>query len=295
MILERVLMPVPYFTLRQFSQKWNPLSREDKCENKQRLAASFKIKTMLIFALVLSTFVAPASVQAQVGSREQSLSITVMPMMLEVKAPKVSENITVRNNSRQPMKMQFRVYRWQKKNGQDFFAPTSDVVVTPPFVTIRPGADGVARVVRVSKKPLTAEESYRVFVDQVPPSRVRVDVTGVSSGVAMTLGQAIPAFFYPASAGATGQAGQNVGQPIFSAQSDGKNFQLIVTNPAQKRLRLSDVELLAGGVSVARKKGLLGYALPGEQTRFKISGRGGGLPDRIRYTSDSGRVEVPLQ
>jgi len=255
--------------------------------------------SLLSVCLVFSPFVLPLPLAAQqAGSRDQGLSITVMPMTVEVRAPKVSENITVRNNGRQPMKMQFRVYRWQKKNGQDFFAPTSDVVVTPPFVTVRPGADGVARLVRVSQKPLSSEESYRVFIDQVPPSRVRVDVSGVSSGVAMTLGQAIPAFFYPASTGgavAAGAAGQASGQPIFSVQSNGNNFQLSVVNSGAQRLRLSDVELLAGGTVVARKKGLVGYALPGEQANFKISGKGGGLPDRIRYQSAAGRVEAPLR
>jgi len=256
----------------------------------------FLTRSLLASCLVLSTVtVAPLSAQ-QAGGRDNGLSITVMPMAVEVVAPKVSEKITVRNNGRQPMKMQFRVYRWQKKNGQDFFAPTSDVVVTPPFVTIRPGADGVARVMRVSKTPLAAEESYRVFIDQVPPSRVRVDVSGVSSGVAMTLGQAVPAFFYPAGR-ATGAAAATpvTAQPIFSVQATGKNFQLDILNPTQKRLRLSDVELLAGGVVVARKKGLMGYALPGEQASFKISGKGGGIPDQIRYTSDAGRVETHLQ
>jgi len=241
----------------------------------------------------MSAVLLPSQAQ-KMGGRDQGLSMTVMPMIVEVHAPKVAETVTVRNNSRQPMKVQLRVYRWQKKNGQDLFAPTSDVVITPPFLTIRPGADGVARLVRVSKKPLTGEESYRIFIDQMPPSRVRVDVSGVRSGVSMTLGQSMPAFFYPASAAASATS-QEQTQPVFTVQAQGKNYEVTVTNPGGQRLRLSDVELMAGGVSVARKKGLLGYALPGEQATFKISGRGGGLPDRIRYNSDSGRIEAPLQ
>jgi len=245
----------------------------------------------LLAASLLPAFTHLAHAQ-QGGREQQGLSLTVMPMILDVRAPKVSDTITVRNNGRQPMKMQFRVYRWQKKNGQDMFAPTNDVVITPPFVTVRPGADGVARLVRVSQKPLTGEESYRVFIDQVPSSRVRVDVNGVRSGVAMTLGQSIPAFFYPASAGSA--AGQSSAQAVFSVRPNGKNYELTVTNPQAQRLRISEVELLAGGKVVARKKGLVGYALPGAQASFTIAGKGGGAPDRIRYQSDAGRVEVPL-
>jgi len=261
--------------------------KKELCLKKSRRVLS----VFLSAALLLPAF-APVA-QAQQGRQgEQGLSLTVMPLIMEVRAPKVADKITVRNNSRQPMKMQFRVYRWQKKNGQDMFAPTSDVVITPPFITVRPGADGIARLTRVSKKPLTGEESYRVFIDQVPSSRVKVDVNGVRSGVAMTLGQSIPAFFYPASAASA--AGQATAQPVFSVQASGKNYDLIVTNPQAQRLRISDVELLAGGKVVARKKGLVGYALPGEQANFKISGKGGGVPNRIRYLSDAGRVEVPL-
>jgi len=253
----------------------------------------FRLSGLLSFLALAAPVALPSALAQQPGRQQgQGISMTVMPMIVEVNAPKVAETITVRNSSRQPMKMQFRVYRWQKKNGKDMFAPTSDVVITPPFITIRPGADGVARLVRVSKKPLTGEESYRVFIDQMPSSRVRVDVNGVRSGVAMTLGQSIPAFFYPASTSSAAAAVQ--AQPVFSVAAKGKNYEISVINPLNQRLRMSDVELLAGGRVIARKRGLLGYALPGEQASFNLSGKGGGMPDRIRYSSDAGRVEAPL-
>jgi len=275
-----------------------------------------------LFGGVLSCLIVGAGQAQNTSDDPNAVTMTVMPMALDVKAPKVSDTITVRNGSRRPMQIQFRVFRWQKRDGKDFFSPTTDVVVTPPFVKIRPGGDGTARVVRTVQTPVQGEESYRVFVDQMPASRVRTNVSGAKPGISMVLSQSIPVFFStggqraaidnvpaPASSAASAQpepsaepastapaaASTTSSSLAFSIQSNGGRYNLTITNKGANRVRLSDVELMAGGKSVARKKGSLGYALPGQSASFSLSGRGGGSPDRVRYTTEEGRFELPLR
>jgi len=289
----------------------------------------FGVKTFVscLFGGILSYLVVGVGHTQNMSSDPNAVTMTVMPMALDVKAPKVSETITVRNGSRRPMQVQFRVFAWQKRDGKDVYTPTTDVVVTPPFVKIRPGDDGTVRVVRTAQSPVQGEESYRVFVDQMPSSRVRTNISGAKPGLSMILSQSIPVFFSsgghrvavdnmpahvspaPSSDVVTAQPEPNAAPAsttpaaatttssslAFSIQSNGGRYNLTITNRGASRVRLSDVELLAGGKRVAYKKGSLGYALPGQSASFSFSGRGGGQPDRVRYTTEEGRFELPLR
>src|ERR1700736_5594855 len=92
----------------------------------------------------------------------------VEPVLLELSAPTAAGVLTLRNNDDAEIVVQTRVVRWSQSNGSDVLEPATDVVASPPFVTLAPGADYVVRVVRVSKQPVREEESYRVVVDQLP-------------------------------------------------------------------------------------------------------------------------------
>lgn len=247
----------------------------------------------LASALIISFFAMVSVAHAQLAN---GVSLTVMPLMLDVKPPKVSDNVVVRNNSRMPVRLQVRVFRWQQKGGKDYYAPTTDVVITPPFIEVKPGGRATARVSRVSKNPVTSQESYRVFVDQIPPSSLRSTNPGESSaGVGMVLRQVVPVFFSPGTGGSgvRGQAQQaNI---LFTAQPARGGFNITAMNNGTNRVRMTDVVLLAGGQQVGGKPNLAGYALPGSQFRFFVPASGGGMPDSIRFTTDSGQIEYPLQ
>ncbi|UXN06883.1 fimbrial biogenesis chaperone [Bartonella sp. HY761] len=118
-----------------------------------------------------------------------------MPLALDIKPPQVGDNVIVLNGSEMPIRLQVRVFRWQQRNGKDYYAPTKEVIVNPPFIEVLPNGRATARVTRISKKPLKGEESYRVFVDQIPISSLRTAKSGiVTPGVNMVLRQIIPVF-----------------------------------------------------------------------------------------------------
>ncbi|UXN04413.1 MULTISPECIES: fimbrial biogenesis chaperone [unclassified Bartonella] len=245
-----------------------------------------RILAFIIVYLALAT----GAVQSQ--ELANGVSLTVMPLVLDVKPPKVADNIMVRNTSRMPVRLQVRVFRWQQKGGKDYYAPTNDVVITPPFVSVKPGGVATVRVSRVAKGPVLGQEAYRVFVDQIPPSALRTNNAGESSaGVSMVLRQVVPVFFSPG----TGGVAASQASISFFAQPASGGFNITATNRGSNRIRMADVFLLAGGQVIGAKSKLVGYALPGSDFRFFVATRGGGKPDRIRFTSDVGQIEYPLQ
>ncbi|UXM94074.1 fimbria/pilus periplasmic chaperone [Bartonella sp. HY329] len=246
---------------------------------------------MRILAFIL-VYLALATGAVQSQELANGVSLTVMPLVLDVKPPKVSDNIMVRNTSRMPVRLQVRAYRWQQKGGKDYYAPTNDVIVTPPFVSVKAGGVATVRVSRVAKGAVTKQETYRVFVDQIPPSALRTNGAGESSaGVSMVLRQVVPVFFSPGTGGGTAvQSGMS-----FVAQPAAGGFNVTATNRGSNRVRMADVFLLAGGQVIGSKSKLAGYALPGSAFRFFVATKGGGKPDGIRFTSDAGQVEYPVQ
>jgi len=102
------------------------------------------------------------------ASGASAASLQVTPVLLEVVAPGAAATVTLRNNGARPIATQVRVFRWIQESGGERLEPTEDVVASPPAVELQPGQDYVARVVRVTKKPVVGEESYRLFVDELP-------------------------------------------------------------------------------------------------------------------------------
>ncbi len=88
------------------------------------------------------------------------------------------------------MKVQARIFRWSQKDGKDVLEKTSDVIVSPPILSVAKGSDGIVRIARVSTKPVEGEETYRILLDEVP-SREKLQ----GGGLAVVVRQSLPVFF----------------------------------------------------------------------------------------------------
>jgi len=75
---------------------------------------------------------------------------------------------------------------------KDILTPTTAVVASPPIASLKPGGENLVRIVRVARTPVTARESYRVLVDQLPnPKGYKPGVVGI------LVRHAIPLYFEP--------------------------------------------------------------------------------------------------
>src|SRR5918993_1358762 len=116
--------------------------------------------------------------------------LSVSPVTLEIAAPRTNAKLNLENRGEEPVTVQIRVFRWAIKNGKESLTPTSSVVASPPMATLKPHGKYTVRIVRVANEPVTAEESYRLLVDQLPKP-----VNQPGSAVSFLIRQSIPVFF----------------------------------------------------------------------------------------------------
>jgi fimbrial chaperone protein len=190
-------------------------------------------------------------------------SLRVAPVVLDLQAPTAASTIRIWNDARRPINVQIRVFRWSQQNGEDSYEATNDVVASPPMATLRPGGENLVRIVRTSKRPVRAEESYRLVVDELPePSRRKAGT------VALVVRHSIPVFF--ATEDAQGA------EPAWSVSRQAGGYLVTVRNGGAKRLKVSNLTLDTGGPALGRRDGLVGYALGNSTATWFVpaSGRG---------------------
>jgi fimbrial chaperone protein len=196
----------------------------------------------LMLGMYLSPQISPAA------------QLHVEPVLLELNAPVAAGVLTLRNDDDIEAVVQTRVVRWSQSNGSDKLEPVTDVVASPPAVTLAPHGDYVVRVVRVSKQPVRDEESYRVIVDQLPSALGRQN-----RSVNVLIRQSIPVFFRgrdlrPASVS-------------WTLRHEAKRLVLTASNTGNEHLRIASLRLRnSAGVTISYGNGLAGYVL-GQSSR----------------------------
>ena len=121
---------------------------------------------MMLSSIVRFIFAVAIVLAAQMSSRAGSLQIE--PVLIDVAAPGAASTVSLRNDGATPINAQIRIFRWSQVDGKEKLEPTEDVVASPPAMTMAPKTNYVARIVRVTKRPVSGEESYRVLIDQLP-------------------------------------------------------------------------------------------------------------------------------
>ncbi len=232
--------------------------------------------TFAAFSTALSLIAAPASGFAA--------SLQVSPTSLEVTAPGAATTLTLNNPGDAPLKAQIRVYRWCLVNGEERLDPATGVVASPPMATLQPKTNYVVRVVRVSKQPVIAEETYRLVVDEIP------DRTNLPNrSVAMAFRYSVPVFFMTKDGGAPNLA--------WSSQTrNGKTF-VSATNTGTRRVRLADLQISDGkGKPVTIAKGLAGYVLARSSKSWVAPGlvQSAGTPLQITARGDLGPINARI-
>ncbi len=183
--------------------------------------------------------------------------LAVEPILLEMNAPSAAGVIKLRNDADVDVIAQTRVLRWTQVDGVEKLEPTTDVVSSPPEVSLAPKVDYVVRVVRVSKQPVRGEESYRVLVDQLPSSPRVSNPT-----VRLLIRQSIPVFF---------RAHQvDAADVSWSLSRKGEILFLNAANAGDERLRLASLRLQdASGTTISFGDGLVGYVLGHSSMRWQ--------------------------
>jgi fimbrial chaperone protein len=189
----------------------------------------------------------------------QAGSIRVEPVLVDVAAPGAATTLTLQNTEDKAVEAQIRVFRWTQAAGKESLEPTDDVVVSPPAASLAPGQQYVVRVVRVTKRPVAGEESYRVLIDELPDSIAANN----SRTVNLLVRQSVPVFF--------GQPQRSDATLAWSIVGSGKSAAIVATNNGDSRMRVAGLSIQPpGGKAISFGAGLVGYVLGRSTMRWPV-------------------------
>ncbi|MBX7482252.1 fimbrial biogenesis chaperone [Qipengyuania qiaonensis] len=216
--------------------------------------------------------------ESTIGSKAPSARVTVAPLRLELDGEQLHETLRVINPSDRPIGIQVRAFGWTQTDGEDVYAPTTDVLVSPAIVVIEPGKTQFFRVQRRALPP-AGERRYRVAIDQLPDPEL------AQSGTAMTrIRFTIPLFVDRATAAPA--------QLDWSVKGD----TLRVANLGQQSARMVSLALSNGVNAPVEIQGAsLHYVHGGSWHEWKLPGGcpTGQLTLQARIEGDTHRVQVP--
>jgi fimbrial chaperone protein len=121
----------------------------------------------------------------------------INPLRLTLDRNRKAGEFVVRNEGTAPLRMQLQAMSWrQDSDGKDQYEPDDSLLFFPRAMEIPPGGSRVVRV-GVKAAPVTREETYRLFVEELPPAAAPTAADqGVSLQVLLRVGVAI--FVVPA-------------------------------------------------------------------------------------------------
>jgi fimbrial chaperone protein len=106
----------------------------------------------------------------QAGSAHAA-TFSVNPTQVFLSGKVTSGLVSLRNESDETLRFQLSVVAWaQAPDGQMKFAPTQDIVFYPQLLTLGPREERKIRV-GTTLAPAAIEKTYRLFVEELPPSQ----------------------------------------------------------------------------------------------------------------------------
>ncbi len=224
-------------------------------------------------ALTIMSSSAIGSVEAQ--------SIQVSPVMIELPPGATSSVVNVDTGDKIGVAIQARVFRWSQVGGEDKLEKTADIVVSPPVSTARSGASNTVRVVRVTQTPVTGQEAYRVFIEQIP-DRKKLQAGQIS----LVIRQSIPVFVN----------GQDVRPGLLTWKAIERNgkFVLEAANVGQKRVKITKLTVNDDKNRELTKGNTAGYVLGGQTKAWGLSGATAGKTLTIKAESELGQINASI-
>lgn len=177
-------------------------------------------------------------------------SFTVNPVRLTLSATQSVAAVTVKNVGEEATVVQLETSSWTQHDGQDVLESTTDILATPPILTIPPGASRIVRVgLRRAADP-QRELTYRMSLREVPPPHP------ISQGLRVALLISMPVFVVP----------PHIPEPQIEWRAirlhDG-NIQLQARNIGQSHIQLGQLQILqAGDGAEVATRNMADYLLP---------------------------------
>ena len=115
----------------------------------------------------------PATPDETAAVSDSAASLSIAPLRVEVDSGADGATVYLTNASARELPVQSRLFAWTQDAGNDVYAPSSELTVSPSISMIPPGETQIVRVLRKVGAG-KGEKRFRLAVDQLPdPSRVQ--------------------------------------------------------------------------------------------------------------------------
>ena len=155
-----------------------------------------------------------------VAESASAATFSVNPTQIFLSGRTTSSLLTLRNESTEALRFQLTAFAWsQSAIGEIELGPTTDVVFFPALLTLKPGEE---RRIRVGSTvtPGNIEKTYRIFVEELPPT----GEAAATAAVRVLTKMGVPIFVRPvkeSAAASLAEVGLRDGTVHFSLQNIG--------------------------------------------------------------------------
>jgi fimbrial chaperone protein len=187
---------------------------------------------------------------------------TVNPIQIFLAGQTHSAILTVHNTSIEPLRFQLNAFTWaQDAAGQMQLTPTNDIIFFPRLLTLAPNEQRIVRVgTSVAAGPV--ERTYRIFVEELPPSTGQAAPAGQ---VRVLARMGIPIFVEARA----GRAELRLGPPTLQAGRVVFELRNVGTKHAiPQEIRLRGLGAAAEGIWEREQEGW--YILAGERRVYEV-------------------------
>lgn len=210
--------------------------------------------------------------------------LSIVPLRLDLSAGRDIAALTLTNRGAQPVIMQLSLRRWTMVDGEDVYAPTEDLIATPPVFEVQAGEKQVIRVGYRGNPPAEHELAYRLFLEQVPPDAE----LGEDRAVRVTLRFGVPVFVQPEL-----PVNHAMEWDLESAGTD--QVRLLARNVGNTHYRLTRLRLSTpDGSSIAETEGVF-YLLPGSRREWALTKLRPTTPGTYRLTAENSTETVAAE
>jgi len=213
-------------------------------------------------------------------------SFSVAPIRVEMTPGHQRGVFTLHNDAAIPVTVQVSTAAWTQQGGDDHYAPTHELIATPPVFVVAPDSNQIVRVALQREPDAKRELAYRVFFQEVPQT-----VEKSFNGLQVALRVGVPVFVAPSAASATAALSWQIHQ---TAPTE---YSIDAVNNGGAHLQVMDFTLELGPKAEAVHVGGAHYVLPGCTMSWKLTlptGTALAEPLRVRGLSDHGDFTAPV-
>lgn len=193
---------------------------------------------------------------AAIGLTQPALagSFSVNPVQISLPYDRKATSLTIKNSDVVPVSVRVQTLAWTQVDGVDRYNATSDLIVSPPIFTIRPGA---TQLVRIGLRTPKGSAAYRVILEEIPRQNP------VQGQVQVTLRLNMPLYLLPKGGGKTNISWRawrdHSGSLLIEGRNRGTLFQ-----------KITELDAESGGKTVVLTR-QMGVILPGSTRIWKAS------------------------